>query len=158
MKKVTLLLPVLLFLAVITAFNDNSDFPRLQDIESDSLSNDRAKYIALVNEMIKGKEKITADSVYKNLRNIGGFDADILPVVMDKWSIALGVSCGHCHIEGEWEKDDKQEKWVARKMADLSSNINDQLAKIEGIKSEKPVINCATCHQGNLKPPRSVKK
>lgn len=153
-----LLLGVFIFIyIIIPAFNAGND-NAINNNDADSLSNERAKYVAEVNEMIKGKEKITADSVYKNLKYIGGFDADILPVVMDKWSISLGVSCSHCHVENQWDRDDKPEKEIARKMAELSSSINQQLNQIEGIKSEKPLINCATCHQGNLIPPRSVMK
>src|SRR5690349_9972966 len=64
---------------------------------NDSLERDRAKYVALVSAMIKGKEKLPVDSVFKNLEVLGGFPAENLVVAMNKWSIGLGVSCAYCH-------------------------------------------------------------
>ena len=30
--------------------------------------------------------------------------------------------------------------------------INAKLGTIEGLDSEKPVVNCTTCHRGQIKP------
>lgn len=122
----------------------------------DSLQKDREKYVEQIKLLIKGREKTVVDSVFKNLTHIGGFEAEILPVVMERWSQALGVSCSHCHQNGKWELDIKSEKEIARQMADLSTLINKQLKQIKGVKSERPVINCATCHRGQLKPALST--
>lgn len=125
-------------------------------IDQDSLSEDRLKHVNEIKEAIKGKEDMEVDSVFKNLQSIGGFKAGILPLVMNKWSIALGVSCGHCHEIGRWEADDKPEKIIARKMAKMSSVINDYIKTIKEIKNPKAVANCATCHRGHLKPALDV--
>jgi hypothetical protein len=105
-----------------------------------------------IKAQIRGKERTTVDSVFKNLKYIGGFEAEILPEVMNKWSIALGVSCNHCHVVGEWESDVKREKLVARQMAELSQDVNVKLREIKNIKSKKPTVNCTTCHRGQTKP------
>lgn len=122
----------------------------------DSIRTSRSKYVAWLNEYVRGREQVIVDSIFVNLKYIGGFEASIFPVVMEKWSIALGVSCDHCHIPGEWESDVKPQKNIARQMAALSSTINQKLNEIEEFKDRKPVINCATCHRGQLKPARSV--
>ena len=134
-------------------FKSNNDF---QNAFQDSLIEDRLKHVKEINQMIKGKEDMEADSVYKNLLYIGGFKASILPLVMNKWSIALGVTCGHCHENGKWESDIKPEKLIARKMAKMSSVINDYLKTIKEIQNPHAVINCASCHRGHLKPALDV--
>jgi len=45
-------------------------------------------------------------------------------LIMNKWSVALGVSCGQT---------------------------------IKELKNPNPIVNCATCHRGQLKPALDVK-
>jgi len=118
---------------------------------NDSLEADRAKYVAIINERIKGKEKMMVDSVFTNLKVLGGFPAEILPIAMNHWSQALGVSCGHCHNTNNFSSDEKQKKEIAREMVRMGNMIRDKLKTIKGI-SEQPVVNCTTCHRGELKP------
>jgi len=125
-------------------------------IQEDSLIQDRLKHVNEINEMIKGRENENAEVVYKNLKYIKGFKAGLLPLIMNKWSIALGVSCGHCHEIGSWELDTKPEKEIARKMAGLSPVISDYLKTIKELKNPNPIVNCATCHRGQLKPALEV--
>ena len=122
----------------------------------DSIAASRAEYVAWLKQKVSGRGHELVDSVFTNLQYLGGFEAGVFPTVMERWSIALGVNCTHCHTPGKWASDSKQPKLIARQMAELSSTINDKLATIEGIKSRRPVINCATCHRGELKPARSV--
>lgn len=123
----------------------------------DSLAADRAKYVARVSQMIKGREQVAVDSVFQNLKVLGGFPAENLVFAMEKWSEALGVSCDHCHVLNEWHSDTKPEKEIARQMVNLGERINTDLQKISGIKSERPGVNCFTCHRGELKPARRKK-
>jgi hypothetical protein len=127
------------------------EFDPVQSHE-DSLAQDRAFYVQQIQDAIKGKEDLPVDSVFKNLKYIGGFKAGMLPRIMGKWSEAIGVSCNHCHVTGKWALDDKPAKNIARQMAELSSKINKDLVKIEGLEDRKPVVNCTTCHRGQLKP------
>lgn len=120
---------------------------------NDSLQADRDKYIASLKELIKGKEKMMVDSVFKNLKVLGGFPAENLLLAMNSWSRALGVSCGHCHETTQWESDTNPEKSVARQMSVMSTRINQEMLKnITGLKNERPIINCTSCHNGKLKP------
>src|SRR5215813_12745147 len=88
--------------------------------DTDSLEADRLKYMNRVMESIKGKEKLPADSVFKNLKVIigkGSISAEHLLWMMNYgWSAELGVSCSHCHVLGRWESDSLETKQIARGM------------------------------------------
>jgi hypothetical protein len=118
---------------------------------NDSLEKDRAKYIALINEKIKGKEKMAVDSVFSNLKVLGGFPAENLVLAMNSWSHGLGVSCGYCHNTDSFSSDEKQKKEISREMVTMGTMINEKLKTINGL-SERPIVNCTTCHRGELKP------
>ena len=72
------------------------------------------------------------------------------------YSQSLGVSCGHCHNTNDFASDEKGQKQIARDMSAMTKNITDQLSTIRNIKSVKPVINCTTCHRGQIKPALSI--
>lgn len=125
----------------------------------DSLRADREKYIAAVREAIKGKENLPGDSVYKNLKVFGQLPAERLPMMMGRFSEALGVSCDHCHVVKEWAKDDKEEKQIARDMMAMARTINAELLpKIPNLKSERPTVTCTTCHRGAVKPATTLQQ
>lgn len=119
---------------------------------ADSIADERAKFVAEVMESIKGKEKMPADSVFKNIKMFKGMPAERLLGIMDKgWGNALGVSCNHCHNTKDWSSEEKKEKQLARDMGAMTGKINnDLLKKIEGL--EKANIGCNTCHRGQKKP------
>ena len=118
---------------------------------NDSLEKDRAKYTALITEKIKGRDQMPVDSVFSNLKVLGGFPAGDLIVAMNVWSRALGVSCGHCHNTDNFASDEKQKKEIARQMVSMGNMIVEKLNTINGL-SERPIVNCVTCHRGDLKP------
>ena len=120
----------------------------------DPLAAERKKYIARVAASIAGREQVAVDSVFQNLKVLGGFPAENLVFAMEKWSEALGVGCDHCHVPNEWHQDVKPEKEIARQMVSFGETVNAELRKIKGLKSEKPGINCFSCHRGELKPAR----
>lgn len=96
------------------------------------------------------------DSVFSNLKVLGGFPAENLVFAMDAWSKGLGVSCGHCHNTGNFASDEKLKKGIAREMVQMGNIINAKLKTIEGL-GKRPVVNCITCHRGELKPALSIK-
>lgn len=104
-----------------------------------------------------GREQVAVDSVFQNLKVLGGFPAENLVFAMEKWSEALGVGCEHCHIPNEWHQDLKPEKEIARQMVEMGERLNAELRKIKGLKSEKPTINCFSCHRGELIPAKRIK-
>jgi hypothetical protein len=103
---------------------------------------------------IAGRERMPAESVFKNIKVMQQVPAGRLLRVMNYgYARSLGVSCGHCHVVGEWEKEDRAQKQIARQMRAMVDTINrGLLAKIEGLESDNPVVNCSTCHRGMTKP------
>ena len=110
--------------------------------------------VAAVSKLIAGKEDQPSEAVFKNIKILTGVPAGKLLMIMQfGYSRSLGTSCAHCHVTGEWAKDDKAPKRITRDMANMTHTIVfDQLRNIDGIKDRNPVINCTTCHRGQLKP------
>jgi Photosynthetic reaction centre cytochrome C subunit len=92
--------------------------------------------------------------VFKNIRILTGIPAgNLLKIMQMGFSRSLGTSCAHCHVAGHWDKDDKTPRQIARDMWKMDHLIvSDLLTNIDGLKDRKPVINCTTCHRGQLKP------
>jgi len=103
---------------------------------------------------IAGRERMPAESVFKNIKVMKQVPAGRLVRVMNLgYARSLGVSCDHCHVVGEWEKEDRPQKQIAREMRAMMDSINGGLlAKIQGLESDNPVVNCTTCHRGLTKP------
>lgn len=151
MKKVFVLASLAMLVIFFASFDKHYLAGSSKKFFNDSLEKDRAKYIALVSESIKGKEKMVVDSVFPALKVIGGFPAENLVFAMDAWSRGLGVSCGHCHNTANFSSDEKPKKEIAREMVRMGNMISGKLKTIKGL-SERPVVNCITCHRGELKP------
>ena len=117
---------------------------------------DQAAAIAKLKEQIKGRENELAPAVFKNIQTpfIKSIPAGRLLAVMEiAYSRSLGVTCTHCHTPDKWEADDKTQKQTAREMAAMMAKINGELLpSIKSLKSERPTINCTTCHRGETKP------
>lgn len=115
---------------------------------------DQAQALADLRKSIAGKENEPAEKVFKNIQLLKGVPAGRLLRVMEMgYAKSLGVDCTHCHVPGQWEKEDKPAKQIARDMAAMVAAINNQhLKQIKNLKSESPVVNCTTCHRGQIKP------
>jgi hypothetical protein len=115
---------------------------------------DQDAALAELRKRIAGQENKPAEEVFKNIQLLKGMPAGrLLAVMRIGYSRSLGVTCTHCHVANEWEKDDKPAKQIARDMALMNKSINnDLLKKIKNLKSESPVVNCTTCHRGQVKP------
>ncbi|HEX7077387.1 MAG TPA: c-type cytochrome [Candidatus Eisenbacteria bacterium] len=120
----------------------------------DSLQADRDENSQQVLRWIAGREDLPADSVFKNIRVLHQVPAGRLVGIMNHgFAHSLGVTCNHCHIPGHWAEDDKAPKQIAREMIGMVHTINDSLlAAIPNLKSDKPIVNCTTCHRGQVKP------
>jgi hypothetical protein len=115
---------------------------------------DQAQALADLRKAIAGQENKPASEVFKNIQMLKALPAGRLLRVMELgYAKSLGVDCTHCHVAGQWEKEDKPTKQITRDMAAMVGNINnEQLKKIKNLKSPDPVINCTTCHRGQTKP------
>ena len=115
---------------------------------------DQAQKLAELNKQIAGKENLPAEQVFKNIQILKGIPAGRLLRIMELgYSRSLGVNCTHCHVVDQWDKDDKPTKPIAREMSKMVQTINNDLLKpIKNLKGPNSVINCTTCHRGQIKP------
>ena len=157
MKKIIKFSLTIFSLAAFYSFFDNSvtklQAPTQGQLIEDSLEKDRAKYVSQVLETIKGKENIRADSVFKNIKILKIPAGRLLKVMELGYSRSLGVSCAHCHNTADFSSEEKEQKEITRQMSAMANTINTELlSNIKGLKSSPAIINCTSCHRGNLKP------
>jgi hypothetical protein len=111
------------------------------------------QYIIELEKQIAGREEKPAEEVFKNIQLFKGMPAlRVLRIMSVAFSAALGVDCTHCHVPGEWEKEDKQQKETARKMWRMMNRLNHDLKETIG----KGTVNCTTCHRGQITPALSL--
>jgi len=141
---VTLFSPKAYILAQTTASPTPTPAPEFNQVDA----------IAKLKEQIKGKETEPAEKVFKNIQILKGIPAGRLLAIMEfGYARSLGVNCAHCHTPEKWETEDKPTKQIARDMWTMMGKINTELLKnIKNLKSETPMINCTTCHRGQVKP------
>jgi len=110
--------------------------------------------LAQIRSEIAGKENLPAEQVFKNIQLLKGMPAGRLLAVMEVgYSKSLGVNCTHCHVPGQWEKEEKPTKQITRDMSAMAKAINTEYLKaIKNLKNPNPVVNCTTCHRGQVKP------
>ncbi len=119
---------------------------------------DQAAAIAKLEEQIKGREKEPAGEVFKNIKGFTDAPAGRLLRIMEfGYARSLGVDCTHCHTPENWASDVKRAKNIAREMKAMAAKINGELLgsikAFEGREGrERPVVNCTTCHRGQVKP------
>lgn len=102
-------------------------------------------------ESIKGKENLPAEQVWKNIKIFKGRLAiDIIRIMENGFTKALGVNCSYCHNSKEWESDEKKPKEVTREMALMIRDLTPKLQTISG--KDDAAISCITCHRGDTKP------
>jgi len=120
----------------------------------DSVTLERERYVAEVRQQIAGKETLPAPQVFKNIKMLTDVPAGRLLAIMNiGYGKSLGVSCTHCHVPGEWDKDAKTQKQTARDMSKMAATINNDLLKnIPNLKGPNAIVNCTTCHRGQVKP------
>lgn len=159
MQKIFVLLSIVSSVVLLVSFDFKKEFGRqqLQLSFQDSLDADRTKYIKQVMESIKGKENMRADSVFKNIKNLKMPAGRLVRIMEIAYSKSLGVSCGHCHNTNDFASEEKHQKDVTRHMAAMTNKINSELLKnIQGLQSTMAIINCTTCHRGEVKPALSL--
>ena len=107
--------------------------------------------IAALEQQIAGKEQLPAEQVWKNIQTFKGRPAIAVLRVMEQAFVAnLGVTCTHCHVEKQWELDDKEAKKIARNMWTMRAEWQEEVRKASG--NPKAVVTCYTCHKGQPKP------
>jgi photosynthetic reaction center cytochrome c subunit len=88
----------------------------------------------------------TAEQVYKNIEVLKGVPAGQVIPAMQFITASLGVECTFCHVEGHFEKDDKEPKQIARDMMQMTFALNKNT--FAGHRD----VTCYSCHRGAPKP------
>jgi Photosynthetic reaction centre cytochrome C subunit len=93
---------------------------------------------------------------FKNLQVLPKtISKDDLKAYMKAQAKALGVECDYCHDVPDMASDKNDKKLIARKMIQMTNDVNDRWLK--GMKdADKNKVTCATCHQGHEQPPKLV--
>jgi len=162
MRSILLMvMPILsLFTAVIlqgygSVLNSKVASPKMPSlIKPDTTDFDQEKALSDLRSHIKGRENEPAGKVFENIKKFERLPAGRLLNVMEKgFSRSLGVNCTHCHNPNNWGSEEKPQKQIAREMMGIVATVNTELlARIEDLDSEKPTVNCTTCHRGQIKP------
>ncbi|HXF41281.1 MAG TPA: c-type cytochrome [Blastocatellia bacterium] len=89
-----------------------------------------------------------AEQANKNIQTLASLPNSQLIIVMHFMRTSLGVRCDYCHVaeNGKYWMDDKPPKQIARRMIEMTSEINK--ASFGG----RQVVTCNTCHRGQPKP------
>jgi hypothetical protein len=95
---------------------------------------------------VDGKSPKMAEEQFKNIQVLKGVPAEQVIPTMQFISASLGVECDFCHVQREFDKDDKKPKQFARNMMRMTLAINKD--NFEGHKE----VTCNTCHRGAPKP------
>jgi hypothetical protein len=102
--------------------------------------------VARAQELRPSMEGKTAGEYYKNVKVLKEIPASELIPTMQFIGSSLGVECDFCHVERQFDKDDKKTKETARKMTLMQFAINKN--HFEGERE----VTCNTCHRGSTHP------
>jgi hypothetical protein len=89
------------------------------------------------------------EETYSNIQVLNGIPASEKDGIMAFMAASLGVGCTHCHIN-PWSSDERPAKAVARRMIAMTRRLNDEHF------AGRQVVNCYSCHQGQLQPRQSL--
>jgi len=155
-------IPVLLVLALGCAGTSSAPGPTPKSSRASGAAANDTLEAANEREAIKVLDEIPdrqdepAEQVFPNVVTLRGVTArQLVNIMAADYSRALGVTCSHCHVAGDYTSDAKREKRAARDMAMMSRTINQSLRRMENLESkpaESRAITCMTCHQGKLNP------
>jgi photosynthetic reaction center cytochrome c subunit len=88
-----------------------------------------------------------------------GLSVPVFEAEMRLMNHALGVSCGHCHVRGNFASEGNPRKAAALRMLEMTRAINRQFfpdyKPVEG-ESTLGRVTCFTCHQGSERPKNPV--
>jgi hypothetical protein len=92
----------------------------------------------------------TIEQKHKNIQALKGIPNSQLFPIMNLFNASLGVDCAFCHVKNgdqwEWDKDDKKHKQDARRMIQLTMEMNNKFF------NGRPQVSCFTCHLGEEHP------
>ena len=122
---------------------------------ADTVADARNRMAKALLDSLGSKASMRADSVWPDLKtNLRNFPASRLIAVMNQgYGRSLGVTCNFCHVPNHYDREDSTWKQVARDMSAMAARINQELLPaVPNLKGPNPVVNCTTCHRGQVKP------
>ena len=94
-----------------------------------------------------------------NVKVLTGLTAQQFQEEMNFIVQGLGVTCGTCHVRGNFASEDKPQKQTARKMLEMVKTINATTFPDYKPKEGESVlgkVTCYTCHRGETTPKSTV--
>lgn len=91
-----------------------------------------------------------AAPAFKNVQVLKDIPASQMNPTMHLIAGQLGVGCTYCHIWEEWERENKPQKQIARRMLAMTAALN------KNSFGGEQMVTCYTCHQGKPKPATMV--
>jgi photosynthetic reaction center cytochrome c subunit len=82
----------------------------------------------------------------KNIQILTGEPREQVIMTMRAFTVALGVQCVYCHVQGDFPSDDNPKKGTARMMLTMAREINSKFP--DGQRH----VSCYTCHRGATTP------
>ena len=105
-----------------------------------------AAAVAQTNPPAPAAKAKLAGEFFKNVQVLKEVPVDQFIPTMQFIGASLGVDCDFCHVERAFDKDDKKEKQIARKMMLMMFAINKE--NFDGHRD----VTCNSCHRGATKP------
>jgi hypothetical protein len=93
----------------------------------------------------------TAQQQFKNVQVLRDIPANQMIPTMHLITGQLGVGCQFCHVWEQWDREDKPQKQIARRMMLMTANLN------RSSFAGREAVTCYTCHRGEAKPPIMVR-
>ncbi len=168
MKRQVLVMGAMGFLLFVGTFNWTGCTPKkdlvtqeeapVEEEVAEEAPREKPAFIQAIEAQVAGKEHLPAEEVFEDIQILKGMPAGrLLPIMRMAFNNSLGVRCDHCHEFNNWSANTKPAKAAAREMWVMTQRINRELLPaIENIESAQPVVNCTTCHRGQIKPATSL--
>jgi len=94
-----------------------------------------------------------------NVKVLTGLTAQQFQEEMNFIVQGLGVTCGTCHVRGNFASEEKPQKQTARKMLEMVKAINKTTFPDHKPKDGESLlgkVTCYTCHRGETTPKSAV--
>lgn len=96
---------------------------------------------------------VHAAQEHKNLQVLDkNISKDELKKTMEGFAAQLGVKCQFCHMDEQYEKDDRKQKSDARKMIQLVMEMKARKPEFFKTTVKETAIQCSMCHRGKPQP------
>jgi hypothetical protein len=105
-----------------------------------------AVVLLLVPVCLSAQDKKGPPPPLKNIKILTGEPREQVIMTMRAFTVALGVQCMYCHVQGDFASDDNPKKETARGMLMMARDINMKFP------DGKRHVSCYTCHRGMTEP------